>query len=233
VSTTRHELIRSHVQSMIEAGELKSFDRVPSENALATQFSVSRMTARKALQSLLDSGVITRVRGKGSFVADLQVTGSSFKISNIADDILAKGHRFDSEVYQLRSQAASKSIAKQLAISEGEHVLHSDIVHFDNGCPIQWERRYVLPSQVPNYLAQDYYQRTTHDYLTEVAPLAAVRSSIGAINAGSNTASRLQIPEGEACLQVERLTESRDGLVALSLLIYPGTRYKLGASYEL
>lgn len=233
MSMTRYQVIRSHVLSLVEAGQLKSFDRVPSENELAEQFSVSRMTARKALQSLLDSGVITRVRGKGSFVADLQVTGSSMRITNIAEDVRAKGHTFSSNVHSLEKITVSGDVARRLLLLDGETVFYSDIVHFDNELPIQWERRYVLCEQVPEYLSQDFNERTTHDYLAQVAPLAAVRSSISAINADAVAVERLNVVPHEACLLVERLTESRDGIVAFSQLIYPGTRHKLGASYEL
>ncbi|WP_371580059.1 GntR family transcriptional regulator [Streptomyces sp. NBC_01314] len=44
--------------------------RVPSEAAICDEFSVSRPTARSALQLLSQRGLIVTVRGKGSFVME-------------------------------------------------------------------------------------------------------------------------------------------------------------------
>ncbi len=53
----------------IKTGKLKSGDRVPSEKELADQFKVSRITSKKALEILVQEGLIERARGKGSFVS--------------------------------------------------------------------------------------------------------------------------------------------------------------------
>jgi GntR family transcriptional regulator, arabinose operon transcriptional repressor len=65
-----YEQLYSHVADAINSGRLKPGDRVPSEKELAEQFSVSRITSKKALERLYQDGLIDRIRGKGSFVAD-------------------------------------------------------------------------------------------------------------------------------------------------------------------
>jgi DNA-binding LacI/PurR family transcriptional regulator len=53
----------------IKAGKLRPGDRVPSEKELCGQFSVSRITSKRALELLTEQGYITRFPGRGSFVA--------------------------------------------------------------------------------------------------------------------------------------------------------------------
>jgi len=53
----------------IKTGKLKRGDRVPSEKELADQFKVSRITSKKALETLVQAGLIERARGRGSFVS--------------------------------------------------------------------------------------------------------------------------------------------------------------------
>jgi len=48
---------------------LRPGNRLPSENKLASQFDVSRITVKNALDSLVKDGVIYRVQGKGTFVS--------------------------------------------------------------------------------------------------------------------------------------------------------------------
>ena len=62
-------LIKQYVQGQIESADWPVGTCIPSETELATTFNVSRMTARRALQELADQGLLSRVPGRGSFVA--------------------------------------------------------------------------------------------------------------------------------------------------------------------
>jgi GntR family transcriptional regulator, arabinose operon transcriptional repressor len=65
-----YEQLYNYVAEAIHTGTLKLNDRVPSEKELAEQFNVSRITSKKALERLYQDGLIDRIRGKGSFVAE-------------------------------------------------------------------------------------------------------------------------------------------------------------------
>ncbi len=58
------------LSEQIRAGQLPPGERVPSEKEIARQFGVSRITSKRALEMLAAEGRITRVPGKGSFVAE-------------------------------------------------------------------------------------------------------------------------------------------------------------------
>ncbi|MGZ4391100.1 MAG: GntR family transcriptional regulator [Gaiellaceae bacterium] len=64
-----YQRLYDYVLSEIRAGRLGTGDRVPSEKELAQLFGVSRITSKKALQTLNRDGVVERIVGKGSFVA--------------------------------------------------------------------------------------------------------------------------------------------------------------------
>ncbi|MDD9268430.1 GntR family transcriptional regulator [Paenibacillus sp. GCM10023248] len=64
-----YEKIYRHLLDEIKKGKLQPGDRVPSESELSTQFSVSRITSKKALEMLANEKWIERVRGKGSYVS--------------------------------------------------------------------------------------------------------------------------------------------------------------------
>jgi DNA-binding LacI/PurR family transcriptional regulator len=65
-----YERLRAYLLDEIRSGRFGPGDRIPSELALAEQFNVSRITSKKALETLEQDGLIVRFRGKGSFVAD-------------------------------------------------------------------------------------------------------------------------------------------------------------------
>jgi DNA-binding LacI/PurR family transcriptional regulator len=63
-----YERICAHVLEQLRRGALRPGDRVPSEMELATQFAVSRITSKRALEVLREAGLVERIRGKGTFV---------------------------------------------------------------------------------------------------------------------------------------------------------------------
>lgn len=68
-----YKKIYHFIKEQIESGRLQIGDRLPTEKEFSEQFSVSRITSKRALVELEQEGLITRSRGKGSFVAENQV----------------------------------------------------------------------------------------------------------------------------------------------------------------
>lgn len=68
-----YKKIYHFIKEQIESGRLQIGDRLPTEKELSEQFLVSRITSKRALVELEQEGLITRSRGKGSFVAENQV----------------------------------------------------------------------------------------------------------------------------------------------------------------
>ncbi|MBB6672960.1 GntR family transcriptional regulator [Cohnella nanjingensis] len=69
-ASPKYQLVKDYVLSQIENNEISQDDRIPSESEFAKMLDVSSITVRKALTDLVNEGVIYRVRGKGSFVAN-------------------------------------------------------------------------------------------------------------------------------------------------------------------
>ncbi|MDG0791697.1 GntR family transcriptional regulator [Cohnella ginsengisoli] len=68
--TPLYAQIESYVRDQIRSGKWKPGKRLPSENQLCKQFDVSRITIRGAMDKLVEEGVVFRIQGRGSFVAE-------------------------------------------------------------------------------------------------------------------------------------------------------------------
>lgn len=86
VDVPLYEQIYNDIFNCIKSGTLKPNDRVPSEKELADQYKVSRITSKKALEKLAQTGVIERIRGKGSFVATSLPDLTTLKQPAMLDD---------------------------------------------------------------------------------------------------------------------------------------------------
>ncbi len=228
MATAKFAEIKEYIRRHIESGEWEENTRVPSENQLAEQFDCSRMTARRALTELVEAGVLERSQGLGTFVASLKSQSSILSIRNIADEIKGRGHGYSVQVLELEPMKAIAPIAIALGLEEGSEVFYSLLVHGEQGLPLQLEERFVNPELIPHYLEQDFSSQTPHEYLSQVAPLTEARHTIEAIMPKEQVRSRLNMAEGEPCLQIIRRTWSRQGVVSFARLIHPGNRFRLG-----
>lgn len=224
----KYKLIKQHIFQKIESGQWPEHSKVPSENELTQLFSVSRMTARRALQELTDDGVLIRTQGAGTFVASFKSQSSLLEIRNIAAEITERGHEYQAKPLKLITVQATEEVAINLNVSVGQPVFLSEILHYENEEPIQLEQRFVNPKLVPEYLHQDFSQITPHEYLSQVAPLTEATHEIEAVNASVDICSALTIAQSLPCLQVKRRTWSSQGVVSLAILTSPGTKYRLG-----
>ncbi|WP_282109703.1 histidine utilization repressor [Shewanella algicola] len=219
--------IKQFILSRIETREWQENDRVPSENQLTDLFACSRMTARRALTELVDSGVLERTQGVGTFVAGLKSQSSLLAIRNIADEIKDRGHGYSVKPLELKLIDASVAEANALGLEVGSPVFYSVLVHCEQGLPLQVEERFVNPKLVPKYLEQDFTIQTPHEYLSAVAPLTEARHTVEAIMAHEQLQQRLAIEATEPCLQILRRTWSRQGVVSFARLVHPGSKFKL------
>ena len=66
------EQVFTQLKELLVQGEWKPGEKLPSENELAAQFGVSRITVRQALQKLGALGLVETRLGEGSFVKQLE-----------------------------------------------------------------------------------------------------------------------------------------------------------------
>lgn len=223
--------IKDHVLAEIHAGHWKAGDAIPSEQVLAKQFGVSRMTVNRAVRELTSEQVLHRIQGSGTYVAQHKYQATLVEIKSIADEIRARGHRHRSELHALNRGNASELLGRQFRMEQGGALFHSIIVHFENELPIQVEDRWVNAEVAPDYMEQDFSEKTPNEYLMAVAPLQGVNYSIEAMNPTREIAAMLKITTKEPCLVLHRRTLSKGQVASVVTMWHPGDRYQFAGSF--
>lgn len=226
-----YQTIKRHVLSRIQDGTWREGDAIPTEEALAREFGVSRMTVNRAIRELSDEQIVERVQGSGTFVAQQKYRATLVEIRNIADEIAARGHRHRSELQLLERTRATESLARRFGIRAGDPLFHSVVVHLENELPIQVEDRHVNPQVAPDYLSQDFTNQTPNAYLMRVAPLQGVSFEIEACTPPASVGELLQMRSGEPCLVLHRQTHSRGQVASVASLWHPASRYRFAGSF--
>lgn len=227
-----YERIKRRIVDDIDAGRLKPDDRVPSETQLAKAFNASRMTVNRALKELTGENRIVRVQGVGTFVARPKPDAALLEIRSIKSEIEEWGGIHSCGVVELTEKRLPPDIARQMDLEQGALCFYSVILHKDRDRPVQWEERYVNPAVAPDYLTQDFTAVTPGDYLLEIAPVQAAEHCIEAVAAPANAGAFLNLNAFEPCLSLTRRTWSFGRVATYSILLSPGSMYRLKGKFK-
>ncbi|SLN77686.1 histidine utilization repressor [Oceanibacterium hippocampi] len=228
-----YQRIKNTIRGRIDRGDWPVDHRIPSEHELMRALGVSRMTVNRALRELTGEGVLRRVQGLGTFVADSRPQAALLEIRNIADEIRGRGRDYSARLIMSASETASAEIAADLDLTEGDVVYRTLVVHCADGTPVQIEDRVVNPAIAPDYLGCDFTVTTPHEYLMRVAPPVAVEHVVDAVLPDAETRDLLGIGAAEPCLLLHRWTWCEGQAATRTWLTHPASRYRLGATFRL
>src|SRR5215212_8612835 len=124
-----YEQVKAWIRQHIASGEWKPGDPVPSEAALIARFGISRMTAHRALRELAAEGLVTRVQGSGTRVAQLHRISSRLVIRDIREEVVERGHVHTTRVLHAGKEKASAEVAVSLGLRSGATAFHTVLVH--------------------------------------------------------------------------------------------------------
>ncbi len=204
----RHEQVSEWIRECIAGGLFSKDDQLPSESRLVERFGVSRITIRRALQTLENDGLIYRRQGLGSFVRDQQVRQGLVRLTDFAEDMRSSGIEAESRVLHYEAEAADERVAEFLGVGAGTQVMRLDRVRLGDGEPIAYDRTW-LPMLYAHLLeGRDLAHATIYSVLEREYSIRVERGRfrMEAVNAPADIGHHLGVPWGRALLLIERLT---------------------------
>jgi GntR family histidine utilization transcriptional repressor len=227
-----YERVKRHILQGMQSGEWRDGARLPSEHELMETLGASRMTVHRALREMSAAGMLRRVQGVGTFVRREIPRSALLEITDIAEDIAARGHAHRTRIFALEAVRADACLAAEFLVRPSAKLFRSEVVHYEDDVPVQLEERFVNPAFAPDYLKQDFSSRTTSRYLQGIAPAAEVEHIIHAVRPDARVRKFLEISADEPCLELRRRTWVGETAATSSVLTHPGSRYSLGSRYE-
>lgn len=219
--------VRAHVLGMIDSGEWREGDRIPSEAQLAELFDASRMTIHIALRDLAAEGMLVRRQGAGTFVTERRPQSTFLELRNIHTEIEERGNRHSTDVILRERVLSDMGVATEMGVTPGSEVFHTVLLHRENDRPLQIEDRFVNPRFSPDFLDQDFTRITPYEHLMAAGPLEEVEHIIQAVPADDRSRELLDMTPGDPVLLLRRRTWSR-GMIATSARLYhPGLRFSM------
>lgn len=122
-STPLYIQIQNQIMDAIRTGEYQPGAQVPSELEISAQYSVSRMTARKALDNLVTRGMLYRRKGKGTYVAESVVSYGLSTMLSFSRTLRARGYDVVTRVLMVDVIPASADAIEHLQLDMDSQVI--------------------------------------------------------------------------------------------------------------
>lgn len=193
-----------NLAAAVRSGRVQADEALPSERALSESLGVSRVTARNAIEQLVDLGLIVRRHGSGNYIAPHLEQGLS-RLTSFSEELHRRGY-----------VPGSRWVVRALAVATAEErtglglttapartrVARLERLRLADGVGMAYEATVIPQAQLPN---PEAVEGSLYEYLEArgKAPVRAVQR-IRAANCPAWLAGLLEVPEGHAVLDVTR-----------------------------
>ena len=218
-----YQQLQRRLREAIENRILGPDDALPPERDLAEELSVSRITVRKAIDGLVEEGLLVRRQGSGTFVSN-RVEKNFSKLTSFSEDMRARGRKPRSVWLNRAAGTVTPEESLPLRSSPGTPVYRFNRIRFADEVPMALEYATVLASCLPSI---DAVEASLYEALERTGnrPVRALQR-LRAVLLTAEQAKLLKAQENDAGLLVERLGFLKDGRAAeFSQSYYRGDIY--------
>jgi DNA-binding GntR family transcriptional regulator len=220
--------VSRQIEAAIETGQLAPGDRLENEISLADRWGLSRPTMRRAIQELVDKGLLVRRRGIGTQVVHGPVK-RPMDLTSLFDDLARSDQRPATQVLDRELVPASAAVAERLGLPVGTKVLHLRRVRTARGEPLAVMRNWLPADLAPVLTAEALESRGLYELMRGTGVhLRIATQRIGARRATAAEARLLGIRKGAPLLTMERVTYDGSGrAVELGSHVYDAETYSI------
>ena len=202
--------VEQRIEEAILDGRLPAGARLENEVSLGQRLNLSRPTIRRAIQDLVDKGLLVRRRGIGTQVVHGRVT-RGLELTSLFDDLSTTGQKPSTQLLSRAIETASDVVAERLGVSSGSPVLHIRRLRIADGVPVAVLENW-LPEAFTDITESDLATTGLYDLLrSRGVSIRVAKQKIGARACSTADAQLLDIDRGSALLTMERAAFDNSG----------------------
>jgi len=217
--------VAQHLEASIASGALPQGALLDNEVVLAERLGISRPTMRRAMEQLVDRGLVVRRRGIGTRVVQPKVR-RPLELTSLYEDLAGCGQEPTTVVLAFETDGAGADIASRLGLEEGEPVVRIERLRSARDRPIARMTNW-LPADVVSFDDDALVTHGLYELLRRSGVnLHSATQTVGARTATAAEARELGEPRGAALLTMERETLDDHGTtVEYAAHLYAASRY--------
>jgi GntR family transcriptional regulator, frlABCD operon transcriptional regulator len=211
--------IRQMLKNDIQNGKYKPDEQIPTEAELCEIYNVSRITIRKAIEELVNEGVLTRIPRRGTFVTSKKFHNELLSVSGFSEFSHQLGMIPNSRILRSDIISAPEDVASHLLIDTGSPVLELERLMYVNDRPLFYDIAHYSLTRFPDLekkIAGDEstYKILLEEYQTEIVSNDKI---IDVIAANKDYAKLLECDIGANLFRIVKIAfDAKDEPVHLS-----------------
>lgn len=196
--------VSSRLEQAIRSGRIPTGARLDNEISIGQRLGLSRPTVRRAIQELVDKGLLVRRRGIGTQVVQGQVT-RQVELTSLYEDLKSSHHEPGTRVLVHEVRSAGATVADQLGIPEGADVVYLRRQRSTDGVPVAILENY-LPAEFADITTEQLERLGLYQILrARGVSIRIANQRIGARRAHGDESELLDIDRGGPVLTMERV----------------------------
>lgn len=210
-----YDQIERNLRDLIINGRLQPGQMMPAEWDLSALYGVSRLTVRRALESLVRQNWLERKHGVGTFVRQPTIASIADSKLSFTEQMRAIGRKPSSQLIRQRIIPATAKIARAIHMQEGESIFEITRVRLADDVPILLETSCLSHERFPSLEERSWskndslYKILSEEYGVIVTGLDHTLKPVLLTGA---EARQLQTKAGTPALLSEIVAFTRDGI---------------------
>lgn len=228
------EQLEEILRSQIENGHWQPGEAILSENILSKNYELSRMTVRSVITRLVHEGLLYRVPGKGTFVAESKIETTPLPYSGIRDQLEKKGYEITTKVTRNEIVTVTERVAKKLNVSANSKVLLIERVRYIKNKPLSLHRSYLKLDPEPNIEDSRLEQEQLCTILKDSFSIIPTRveETLEMVYCSEKHSKRLDVPKSYPLLYLQDINYMGQKVVEYSEVYFKGEQVRLYFEYE-
>ncbi len=207
-----YKQIVNMIEELIENGDLKAHDKLPSEASLSKILGVSRMTVRKAFEELERQGLLYRRSSKGTFVAPRKILQNPSLLIGFAKKMQAQGYQPVTTLISKRIIYPLAHIQKHLNVAPGDLVYEIVRLRGIKGDEyLALQKAYIPAALFPDLLSKDVSDSLTDIIRSYGYEISGYWVSIEATMPNEEEMRLLRMDTKKPLLMIKGVTKSIEG----------------------
>lgn len=202
--------VASRIEAAIVDGRVPAGARIDNEIALGERLGLSRPTIRRAIQDLVDKGLLVRRRGIGTQVVRGSIS-RKLELTSLYEDLNSAKRTPSTRVLGHARSTADENVAAHLGVEVGSPVLHVRRLRLADNVPLAVLDNF-LPSEFVDIAREDLEKFGLYQLLgARGVDIRVAKQRIGARLATLDEAKTLEIDRKAAVLTMERVAFDNTG----------------------
>ena len=146
----KYFVVKQEVAANIKSGKYDPSQPIPSERELMDIFQVSRITVRKAIDELVNDGILYRIQGKGTYIKQLENKTNLISLTSCTEDVLNHNMHPSKRLVSLEKIKPDLDLAKLLEITVEDSVFVIGRIQYADDNALNYTKTHIPEKIFPN-----------------------------------------------------------------------------------